>query len=69
MKNFFKIKAADMTVGQTLLYIALVYIVAMLALVVALMMPQACESIFDWVEDQSKKLKRWFKERKARKIA
>lgn len=63
MKNFFKMRATDMTVGQTLLYIVLVYVIAFAAVIVACMMPQACEEIMDWVEEKADKIKEKLKKK------
>lgn len=60
MKKFFNTKVTDLTVAQSILYVLVVGILSFVATIAALMMPQACESIFDWVEEKCDLVKEKF---------
>ena len=57
MKKFFMTKITEMTVAQSILYILVVGVLSFAATFAALMMPQAAEELFDWVEDKVDSLK------------
>lgn len=60
MKKFFSTKISEMTIGQSVVYVLVIMIVSIAATFAALMMPQACEDIFDWVEEKADWLKEKF---------
>lgn len=60
MKNFWKTKVTEMTIGQSILYVLVVMIVSIAATFAALMMPQAAEELFDWIEHVADSLKEKF---------
>lgn len=68
MKNFFMTKITEMTVGQSILYILVVCILSFAATLAALMMPQAAEELFDWVEDKVDSLKEKFTKKSEKEI-
>lgn len=67
MKNFWKTKITEMTIGQSILYILVVMIVSIAATFAALMMPQAAEELFDWVEEKCDLVKEKVKKKKPEK--
>lgn len=60
MKKFFSTKVTDLTVGQSILYVLVVGILSFAATFAALMMPQAAEELFDWVEEKCDLVKEKF---------
>ena len=68
MKKFFNTKITNLTVAQSILYVLVVGILSFAATITALMMPQACESIFDWVEEKCDFVKEKFTKKKPEEI-
>ena len=60
MKKFFNTKVTDLTVAQSILYVLVVGILSFAATIAALMMPQAAEELFDWIEHVADSLKEKF---------
>ena len=61
MKNFWSTRLMDMTIGQSILYILGITFVSVVVTVLALMIPQAAEELFDWCEEKATKFKRWLR--------
>lgn len=68
MKKFWKTKVTEMTIGQSILYVLVVCFLSFAATFAALMMPQACEDLFDWVEEKTDDLKEKFKKKPEKEI-
>ena len=68
MKKFFSTKISEMTIGQSVVYVLVIMIVSIAATFAALMMPQAAEELFDWVEEKADSLKEKFTKKKPKEI-
>ena len=54
MKNFWRTRVQDLTIGQSVIYVLLVSVISLIFMVIGLMMPQCCEELADWASEKIK---------------